>query len=82
MTIYDFIEKSSAEAKDFLKKNKLNISSSDIKEYFDNLPNEEKEIFLAEQDEKYLRTNYNLLVVNYTTDILNIDNLKPIGELL
>ena len=82
MTIYDFIEKSSAEVKDFLKKNKLNISSSDIKEYFDNLPNEEKEIFLAEQDEKYLRANYNLLVVNYTTDILNIDNLKPVGELL
>ena len=82
MTIYDFIEKSSAEVKDFFKKNKLNISSSDIKEYFDNLPNEEKEIFLAEQDEKYLRANYNLLVVNYTSDILKIDNLKPVDEIL
>lgn len=59
-----------------LKKNNISITSKELKDYFNSLNEDIKKDYLSENSEIALSSFYELLVINYTHDILGIEELE------
>lgn len=59
-----------------LEKNNISITSKELKDYFNSLSEDIKKDYLSENSEIALSSFYELLVINYTHDILGIEELE------
>lgn len=59
-----------------LEKNNISITSKELKDYFNSLNEDIKKDYLSENSEIALSSFYELLVINYTHDILGIEELE------